>query len=135
LPDKEEDPVDLPFKIPFLLYQQGIKFCIQNEGDMEAMNARNIPFLAGTAMAFGLPEEEAIKAVSLNTCEILGIDKNYGSVEVGKSATLFVSKGNALDMRTNQVTVILTDGKLIPTKNFQEELYLKYKGKYEKRRQ
>lgn len=135
LPDKEEDPVDLPFKIPFLLYQQGIKFCIQNEGDMEAMNARNIPFLAGTAMAFGLPEEEAIKAVSLNTCEILGIDKNYGSLEVGKSATLFVSKGNALDMRTNQVTVILTDGKLIPTKNFQEELYLKYKGKYEKRRQ
>lgn len=135
LPDKEEDPVDLPFKIPFLLYQQGIKFCIQNEGDMEAMNARNIPFLAGTAMAYGLPEEEAIKAVSLNTCEILGIDKNYGSLEVGKSATLFVSKGNALDMRTNQVTVILTDGKLIPTKNFQEELYLKYKGKYEKRRQ
>ncbi len=135
LPDKEEDPVDLPFKIPFLLYQQGIKFCIQNEGDMEAMNARNIPFLAGTAMAYGLPEEEAIKAVSLNTCEILGIDKNYGSLEVGKSATLFVSKGNALDMRTNQVTVILTDGKLIPTKNFQEELYLKYKGKYEKGRQ
>jgi len=134
LPDKEEDPVDLPFKIPFLLYQQGIKFCIQNEGDMEAMNVRNIPFLAGTAMAYGLPEEEAIKAVSLNTCEILGIDKNYGSLEVGKSATLFVSKGNALDMRTNQVTVILTDGKLIPTKNFQEELYLKYKGKYEKGR-
>jgi imidazolonepropionase-like amidohydrolase len=131
LPDKEEDPTDLPYRLPFLLYQQGIKFCLQNEGDMEAMNARNIPFLAGTAMAYGLPEEEAVRAVSLSACEILGIDQQYGSLEVGKMATLFVSKGPALDMRTNYITLILSDGQLVSTKNFQEELYLKYKKKYE----
>lgn len=98
---------------------------------MEAMNARNLPFQAGTAMAYGLSEEEAIRAISLSTCEILGIDKNYGTIEVGKSATLFVSKGSALDMRTNQVSTILIQGKFVPVDNFQTELYNKYKLKYE----
>jgi len=130
LPEHEEDAVDLPFKLPSLLQKEGIKFCLQNEGDMEAMNTRNIPFLAGTAMAYGLTEEESIRAVSLSACEILGIDKKYGSVEVGKSATLFVSKGSALDMRTNQLTVILSNGKFVPTHNFQTTLYEKYSNKY-----
>ena len=98
---------------------------------MEAMNARNIPFLAGTAMAYGLTEEEAVRAVSLSACEILGIDKKYGSVEVGKSATLFVSKGSALDMRTNQISLILSNGKFIATRNFQTDLFDKYYKKYQ----
>lgn len=131
LPEREDDPLDLPYKLPFLLQAQGISFCIQNEGDMEAMNARNLPFQAGTAMAYGLTEEEAVKAITLSSCEILGIDKKYGSIEVGKSATLFVSKGSALDMRTNQVTTILIQGNFVPIDNFQTNLYLKYKRKYE----
>lgn len=132
LPELEDEPVDLPYKLPFLLNQQGILFCLQNQGDMEAMNARNLPFQAGTAMAYGLSEEEAIMSISLATCKILGIDDKYGSIEVGKSATLFVSQGNALDMRTNKVTLIMRDGKLIAITNFQEDLYNKYKKKYEK---
>jgi imidazolonepropionase-like amidohydrolase len=133
LPELDEDAVDLPFKLPFLLNQQGIKFCLQNSGDMETMNARNIPFLAGTAMAYGLTEEEALRAISLSTCEILGIDKKFGSIEVGKSATLFVSVGPALDMRTNKVSLILVNGKFESVTNFQTELYNKYKKKYEEK--
>lgn len=129
LPQNEDDPIDLPYQLPALLFKAGVKFCLQNEGDMEAMNARNLPFLAGTAMAYGLPIEEAIKAISLNACQIVGIDKNYGSVEVGKQATLFVSKGNALDMRTNDVTLILMNGNFVDIKNSQTDLYLKYKKK------
>jgi imidazolonepropionase-like amidohydrolase len=129
LPQNEDDPVDLTFQLPNLLYKAGVKFCLQNEGDMEAMNARNIPFLAGTAVAYGLPIEEAIKSISLNACEIMGIDKEYGSIEVGKKATLFVSRGNALDMKSNDVTLILMNGNFIETTNFQTELYLKYKKK------
>jgi imidazolonepropionase-like amidohydrolase len=86
--------------------------------------------LAGTAMAYGLPDEEAVKAISLSTCEIMGIDKNYGSVVSGKKATLFVSKGPALDMKTNDVTLILMDGDFVETTNMQTELYEKYKKKY-----
>jgi hypothetical protein len=132
LPELEDEPVDLPYKLPFLLHQQGVLFCLQNQGDMEAMNARNLPFQAGTAMAYGLKEEEAVRSISLSTCEILGIADKYGSLEVGKSATLFVSQGNALDMRTNNVTLIMREGVTVPLVNFQEDLYFKYKKKYEK---
>jgi len=132
LPENEDDPVDLPYHLPALLQEQGVKFCLQNQGDMEAMNARNIPFLAGTAMSYGLTEEQAISSVSLNTCQIMGIDKMYGSIEVGKSATLFVSEGNALDMRTNNVTMALMNGNFVSLDNFQKNLYEKYSKKYQK---
>jgi hypothetical protein len=130
LPENEEDAVDLPYRLPYLLQEGGVKYCLQNEGDMEAMNARNIPFLAGTAKAYGLTEEQAIQAVSLSSCQIMGIGDRYGSVEEGKFATLFASSGNALDMRTNNVTLTMIDGQFISLNNRQKELYKKYSAKY-----
>lgn len=131
LPEHEEDPLDLPYRLPALLKEAGVRFCLHNEGDMEAMNARNLPFLGGTARAYGLSEEDAISALSLSTCEIIGIAKNYGSIEGGKSATLFVSDGDAMDMRTNQVSLIMIDGAFISTDNHQKQLYRKYLEKYD----
>ena len=131
LPENEEDDIDHPFQLAVNLKEGGVQFCLQNEGDMEAMNARNIPFLAGTAMAYGLSEEDAISSISLWSCQIMGIDKDYGSVQRGKSATFFVSQGSALDMRSNHVTTALVDGELVSVDNFQTELYEKYKSKYE----
>ena len=131
LPENEDDPIDLPFQLPTMLQKEGVLFCLQNEGEMEAMNARNLPFQAGTAMAYGLTEEEAIQSISLNTAKIMGISKTYGSIEAGKSACLFVSKGNALDMRTNQVSLIFVNGSFVPTTNFQTELYQRYEKKYQ----
>ena len=130
LPQREDELTYLPYQMPALLKQQGIAFCIQNDGDMQPMNTRNLPFQAGTTMAYGLSEEEALKAISLSVCQIMGIDKDYGTLEVGKKATFFVSKGPALDMRSNQLTTILVDGKFVSTSNFQEQLYLKYRQKY-----
>ncbi|MFK7784115.1 MAG: amidohydrolase family protein [Crocinitomicaceae bacterium] len=130
LPENEEDAVDHAYRLPALLKAGGVKFCIQNQGDMEAMNARNIPFLAGTAMAYGLSEEDAVSAISLWSCEIMGIGQTYGSVEKGKSATLFVSEGNALDMMTNQMVLGIVNGTLIAPNNFQYELMEKYSKKY-----
>lgn len=129
LPEQEEDATNLVYKLPALLQAGGVLFCLQNEGDMEAMNTRNLPFLAGTAMAYGLTEEQAIRSISLSACEIIGIDKNYGSIEKGKNATLFVSNGNALDMRTNQVQLILMNGEIVPLSNSQTELFEKYTKK------
>jgi imidazolonepropionase-like amidohydrolase len=131
LPQIEDEPTDLPYKSAFLLQEQGIQFCIQGAGDMEAMNSRNLPFLAGTAMAYGLSEEEAVRAISLSPCEIMGLNQDYGSLEVGKKATFFVSAGNALDMIGNDVLLIFFDGQSKSTSNFQKELYLRYKQKYE----
>jgi len=120
----------LVYRLPSILQDAGILFCLQNEGDMEAMNARNLPFLAGTAMGYGLTEEQAIQAITINACKIMGIDKFYGTIQEGKKATLFVSQGSALDMKSNNVTLILVNGEFVPVTNFQNALYEKYKGKY-----
>jgi len=127
LPKSDEDDIHLPFKLPGILQNAGILFCLQNEGDMEAMGARNLPFLAGTARTYGLTTEQAVAAISLNAAKIIGVDQVYGSIDVGKSATLFISKGDALDMKTNQVTTIIVDGKLQSVRNHQDDLYEKYK--------
>lgn len=132
LPENDDDPIDRSYELPALLKKEGILFSIQNAGDMEAMNARNLPFQAGTATAYGISEEEAIQAISLNPCKIMGIDKKYGSIEKGKSATLFVSKGNALEIQSNQVELIMINGNFGSTKNFQFELFQKYSDKYQK---
>jgi imidazolonepropionase-like amidohydrolase len=130
LPENEEDAIDHPYHLASLLQNGGVQFCIQNAGGMEAMNTRNLPFLAGTAMAYGLTEEEAVRAISLSSAEILGIDKYYGSIEKGKSATLFVSDGDALDMRTNNMFLGMINGKFMSTRNFQQDLFDKFTDKY-----
>ena len=80
LPEKAEEDIDLPFKLPYLLQKAGILFCLNNEGDMEAMGTRNLPFMAGTAAAYGLTKEQALKAITSNTAKILGIDKTTGTI-------------------------------------------------------
>ena len=132
LPENEDDPVNLPYRLPYLLQKEGVLFCIQNSGRMEAVNTRNLPFLAGTAMGYGLTEEEAVAAVSFNTAKIIGVDDLIGSIEVGKKATLFVSRGNALDMRSNHLTLGMIQGDFIELMNRQTALYKKYKEKYNK---
>ena len=130
LPEHPEDDVDLPYKLPYLLQKAGVLFCLNNEGDMEEMGTRNLPFYAGTAAAYGLTREQALRSITLNTAKILGIDKTVGSIEVGKDATIFISAGDALDMRTNNVTAAYIKGVSIDLNNDQKALYEKYKKKY-----
>lgn len=130
LPMYAEDDIDLPFKLPALLYKAGVSFALQNEGDMERMGARNLPFYAGTAVAYGLPYEEAVRALTQAPAKILGIDQSCGTLEVGKDATLFISNGDALDMRTNALTHAYIQGRSIILRSKQTDLYEKYKQKY-----
>lgn len=135
LPSNEDDPIDLPYRLPYLLNEAGVLFCIQNSGRMETMNTRNLPFLAGTAMAYGLNQGEALSAITLNTAKILGIGEIVGSIEVGKKATLFVNNGNALDMRTNNIITGMINGEFIDLTNIQTDLYDNYQEKYKKDQQ
>ncbi|MCO5269546.1 MAG: amidohydrolase family protein [Brumimicrobium sp.] len=133
LPKYEDDPVDLSYRIPAMLQEAGLLFCIQNTGSMETINERNLPFLTGTAMAYGLSEEDAVAAISLNAAKILGVDDSIGSIEKGKKATLFVSQGNALEMKSNQLVLAMIDGKFISLDNHQTALYKKYQRRYQQR--
>lgn len=130
LPDRDDHDYDMPFRLPTVLKQHGVLFALSYAGDMEAMGSRNLPFVAGTAAAFGLPYEEAVAAVSLWPAKILGIDKDYGSLQAGKSATFFISRGDALDMRSNDVLEAWIDGRPLDLDSHQKQLYRQYLQKY-----
>ncbi len=130
LPGSADDDIDQNYKMASTLQKAGVLFCLNNEAGMEAMQQRNLPFIAGTAAAYGLTKEEALQLVTLNTAKILGIDKKTGSIEEGKDATLFVSDGDALDMKSNNVTLAFIRGKRLNLQNDQYNLYKKYMDKY-----
>lgn len=128
LPSRAEEDVDMPYKTPYLLHQAGIPFAL--DYDLSLHGTRNLPFIAGTAAAYGLDKEQALAAVSLNAAKILGIEKQVGSVEVGKDATIVVSTGDLLDMRTNNVTHAFIQGRQIDLNHKQKALYEKFDKKY-----
>ena len=130
-PNNDDHDYDLPFKMAHLLVDAGVLVGLETSGDMERMNSRNLPFYAGTTVAHGLTKAQALQLITLNTAQILGIDKNYGSIETGKSATLFISTGDALDMRTNNLTHAYIDGRSISLESHQTKLWKRYSKKYE----
>lgn len=132
LPRFAEDDVDLPFKLPKLLADEGVLFSLMVDGGMSEMNTRNLPFYAGTARKYGLTEEQAIMALTRNAARILGVDDSCGSIEQGKDATLFISTGDALDVMTNNVEAAFIQGRKIDTDNRQRQLYRKFQTKYGK---
>lgn len=128
LPARNDDDVDLPYKLPYLLSQAGVTISLSNDDALHG--SRNLGFYAGTAVAYGMDKEEALKAITSNTAKALGIDQRVGTLEVGKDATLFVSEGDALDYRTNKLTHAFISGKLVTLPGIQEELYDRYSNKY-----
>ncbi|MEM9832445.1 MAG: amidohydrolase family protein [Bacteroidota bacterium] len=131
LPNHPDEAVNLPYALPALLQEAGLTVGLGYERGMNA-SARNLPFLAGTAVAYGAVDKEiALQFVTRNNAQILGIADRYGTLEEGKSATLFVSEGDALDMRTNKVTHAFVDGRKVTLPALQQRLYEKYRAKYE----
>lgn len=132
LPLRPEDDIDLPYRLPALLKERGIRFCLGYAGDMEAMGLRNLPFTAGTAMAYGLSAEDALRSITLDAAAVLGVDDRLGSLEVGKQATLIVSRGDALDMRSNALAHAFIEGRTLVLDDHHQQLYRVYKERMER---
>jgi hypothetical protein len=130
-PNFEDDDYDLPYKLPKLLSDAGVLVALEGSGRMERMNSRNLPFYAGTAAAFGVDKELAVQMITLNTAKILGMEDQIGSLEVGKDATLFVSEGDALDMKGNIISHAYIQGRDVSLESHQTELYQRYSNKYQ----
>ncbi len=130
MPTSADQDVNLPYKMAKILTDKGIVVGLENSGDHERMSVRNLPFLAGTCAAFGLDKEVAVQLITLNTAKLLSVDATCGSLETGKDATLFISEGDALDMRTNKLTTAFIQGRLINLDTFQNKLNRKFKEKY-----
>ena len=129
-PERDDEDYDLPYKLAKLLVDEGILVALQTSGQMEGMNTRNLPFYAGQVAAQGLSKEKALQLITENPAKILGIDANYGTLEIGKSATLFICKGDALDMRTNILSQAFIDGREISLETHQTKLWKRYSEKY-----
>jgi imidazolonepropionase-like amidohydrolase len=127
LPTSPDMDTDQMYKTPAMLQKAGVKFCIGLGGSWQV---RNLPFVAGNAAAYGLGKNEALSAITLQTAQILGIADRLGSLEVGKDATFFVSKGDALDMRTSIVSAAYIQGKPVLLSSRQQVLYDKYMDKF-----
>lgn len=128
LPAARHDPYDGAYTLPARLREAGIAYCIAGEGRFNAANARNLPYHAATAAAFGLPPDEALKAITLFPAQILGIADRVGSLEIGKDATLIVTSGNPLEM-TTQLELAFIQGRPVDLSNRHRRLWEKYQKK------
>ncbi|HEY6390555.1 MAG TPA: amidohydrolase family protein [Bryobacteraceae bacterium] len=122
LPLHEDDPYDSAYTLPGQFYKAGVKFAF---GTFNNEFSRNLPYQAATAVAFGLPYEEALKAVTMNPAQIWGVADKMGSIEEGKSADLMITDGDPLEART-QVKQLYIKGKTVDLSNKHTHLYEKY---------
>ena len=131
LPAHSDEDIHFPYKHAKMLVDKGVLVGLSIEGQMENMQIRNLPFYAGTCATYGLGKEDALKLITSNTAIILGIDDKVGTLEVGKYATLFISEGDALDMRTNILTNAFIQGRELSLESHQTKLWKRYSEKYE----
>ena len=117
------DPQDAPYANAARLHAAGVRFSIRSDS---ASNSRNAPFEAGMAVAYGLPEEEAIKALTLSAAEIFDLDQELGSLTVGKRANLIILDGSPLQ-QTSMVHAIMIDGEPYSPESRHTRLYRRYR--------
>ncbi len=122
LPDEELDPYDAAYANPAVLARAGVPFAIMTADDE---NARNQAFHAAMACAFGLPREEALRAITYYPARILGIEQELGSLAVGKIADVIVTDGDVLEI-TSRVESMWIEGRPVDLANRQTELYERY---------
>lgn len=119
---KEWERYDAVFKLPAEMAKRGIKIAFAS---YEAHNSRNLPYAAGYAVAFGLPHDEALRAITLNPAQIWGVDDRLGSLDIGKLGNVVVANGDPLDVKTD-VKHVFINGEEIPLVNRQTELRDQY---------
>ena len=126
LPTRDDDPYDVMFEAPSKMAAAGVKFCISTGDD--GSNARDLPYQAGMASAFGLSREDALKSVTINAAQILGIADRYGSIEEGKRANIVVADGDILQPTTN-IKYVFIDGRMIPLTSRHTRLFDAFKDR------
>ena len=129
LPSSEYDPYDSPFANAAVLHRAGVEVAIMADDDQ---NTRNLPQHAGSAAAFGLPREEALRSITLTPARILGVERDLGSLAVGKIADVVLTDGDLLEV-TTRVSAVLIDGEVMDLSNRQTELYQAYRERWLKK--
>jgi imidazolonepropionase-like amidohydrolase len=118
----DRDPYDRYYALANTLRQAGIPFAFTTGGNH---NVRNLPGHAAMAVTFGLPEEDAVKALTSGAASILGIDASHGTLEAGKTADVVIWSGNPLQI-TSRVQRLFIRGRETPLRSRQEMLRDRY---------
>jgi imidazolonepropionase-like amidohydrolase len=127
LPGTMDEDIDQPFRTPALLAGAGVSFALTVEGYWQQ---RNLAYQAGQAVGYGLSPEAALQAITLAPARIMGLDKQSGSLRVGKEATLLLSEGDLLDMRSSRVLLAFIQGREIELDDHHQQLYRRFQAKY-----
>jgi imidazolonepropionase-like amidohydrolase len=125
LPQEEDWGYDQVYATPGQLYAAGVKFCF---GSFDASASRNLPYEAGNAVGYGLPKDEALRALTINSAEIFGVGDRLGTIEPGKIANLVVTDGDPIEIRT-QFLHLIVNGLISSTDNKHKSLYEKYRAR------
>ncbi len=125
LPNNEDDDYDINYSHAGKLSKAGVRFAFQTA---DAAYVRNLPYQAGTSAAFGLPKDEALKAVTIYPAQIFGVDKLLGSIEAGKMANLIVTDGDPLEFKTI-VKHMFINGKPVDLSSKHTKLYDKFNAR------
>lgn len=129
LPPRDTDSYDVHFRAAGVLHKAGVRVTLTfGSGSFDAALARNLPYAAAQSVAFGLPEDEALKSITLYPAQLMGVGDRLGSIEPGKEATLVAASGNILDIRS-QVKHLWLAGKEVSLESRQTRLYEKYKNR------
>lgn len=129
-PSRWWEPYNAWYELPAQLHRAGVQFAIA--GSNNAANANRLPFEAGTAAAFGLPADEALKSLTLYPAQIFGLDDRIGSLEVGKHADLLITTGNPIEYST-RVEQVYVSGRKSDMRDFQRQMYERYSEKIRQR--
>lgn len=124
LPSRVDEAYDTAFSTPAKLAAAGVDFAIAYPGFWDT---RNLAFAAGHAVAFGLDYDQALYSVTMAPAKLMGVEDRLGSIEVGKSASLVVSKGDILDPLGHSVEYMFIDGRMVQMTNKQRQLWEKYR--------
>ncbi len=127
-PSRPWEEYDRSYRLPSMLYEAGIEYCIA--GDFSPAYMTRLPHHPASAVAFGLPQEEAIRTITLYPARILGIEERMGSIEAGKDASLIIADGNLLELST-RIEQVYIQGREVHMHDKHRRLYDRYRTRYE----
>jgi len=128
-PARDVDRYDVNFRAPEVLRAAGVTLALGMGADtFDAGLVKNLPYTVAQSIAFGLPEADALKSITLVPAQLVGVADRFGSIEAGKEATFFVTEGNVFDIRS-KVKRVWIAGKEMNLETRHTRLYEKYKNR------
>jgi len=125
LPQRRHEAYDAAYTLPVRLKKAGVTYCIAGSARFDASNIRNLPYHAAMATAFGLPKDEALKAITLSPAQIFEVETQIGSIEEGKHATIIITDGDLFDT-ASRVTQAWVQGRVVDLSDRHKRLFKKY---------